>query len=104
MSRDGRPGYKKSVKVTPKLKLVTEEAGQGSAAPGARSAESSLLDAAFRAHAAAVATLALRILGRKDDVEDVVHDVFLAAQRGLGLGTTGSPSLPTRVDNSVDWK
>jgi RNA polymerase sigma-70 factor (ECF subfamily) len=41
------------------------------------------LDAVYRAHARYVATLALRVLGRDSDVDDVVHDVFVAAARGL---------------------
>lgn len=41
------------------------------------------LDGAFRAYSSFVASLAFRVLGRKDEVEDLVHDVFVAAQRKL---------------------
>ena len=37
----------------------------------------------FRRYAPYVATIALRLLGRHDEVDDVVQDVFLAAVRGL---------------------
>lgn len=59
----------------PKLSLVSHEEG----AP----AVGNDLDSAFRAYSSFVATLAFRVLGRKDEVEDVVHDVFLAAHRKL---------------------
>ncbi len=42
------------------------------------------LDALFRRYAPYVARVALRILGRSDEVDDLVQDVFLAAHRGLG--------------------
>src|SRR5438105_4068795 len=38
----------------------------------------------FRGYGRYVAAVALRILGRDDDVDDVVQDVFLAAMKGLG--------------------
>ena len=41
------------------------------------------LEAAYRAHARYVASLALSVLGRDSDVDDVVHDVFVAAAQGL---------------------
>src|SRR3954466_3911006 len=41
------------------------------------------LDEAFRAHSRYVAALGLKILGRPDEVDDLVQDVFLAARRGL---------------------
>jgi RNA polymerase sigma-70 factor (ECF subfamily) len=41
------------------------------------------LDVLFRAHSGYVAQVALRILGRPDDVDDVVQEVFLVAMRGL---------------------
>src|SRR5262249_48493994 len=37
----------------------------------------------FRAHSAYVATLAFRLLGRDDEVDDVVQDVFLSALSGM---------------------
>src|SRR5688572_10267306 len=41
------------------------------------------LEEAYRRHASYVARIALRVLGRPDDVDDVVQDVFLVAERGL---------------------
>jgi RNA polymerase sigma-70 factor (ECF subfamily) len=51
--------------------------------PDEPGAEPLSLDEAFRACSGDIATLALRLLGRRDQVEDVVHDTFLAARRGL---------------------
>lgn len=42
------------------------------------------LEAAFREFSRYVAGIAHRILGRPDEVDDVVQDVFMAAERGLG--------------------
>ena len=41
------------------------------------------LDSIFQSYSGYVASIVLRLLGRESDVEDVVHDVFLAAMRGL---------------------
>lgn len=41
------------------------------------------LEEAFRAHASYLSGVAYRILGRADEVDDVVQDVFLRAMRGL---------------------
>jgi RNA polymerase sigma-70 factor (ECF subfamily) len=41
------------------------------------------LDVVFRAHSGYVAQVALRVLGRPDDVDDVVQEVFLVAMGGL---------------------
>jgi len=41
-------------------------------------------DRLFRQHAGYVAGVAIRLLGRDVEVDDVVQDVFLAAFRGLG--------------------
>lgn len=38
---------------------------------------------AYRRHAAYVAAIAMRLLGRDDEVDDVVQEVFLEAVRGL---------------------
>lgn len=40
------------------------------------------LEALFRAYSSYVAAIALRLLGRDDDVDDVVQDVFLSAWKG----------------------
>lgn len=42
------------------------------------------LDPLFRRYAPYVAAIAYRILGRDDEVDDTVQEVFLAAVRGLG--------------------
>src|SRR5262245_66306706 len=42
------------------------------------------LDAAFRAHAGFVASVALRVLGRPSEVDDLVQDVFLCVLHRLG--------------------
>lgn len=42
------------------------------------------LDTLFRRYAPYVAAVAHRLLGRDDDVDDTVQEVFLAAVRGLG--------------------
>jgi len=41
------------------------------------------IDTLFRRYARYVGSVALRILGRESDVDDVVQDVFLDAHRGL---------------------
>jgi RNA polymerase sigma factor (sigma-70 family) len=41
-------------------------------------------DAAFRAYAGFVASVALRVLGRPSEVDDLVQDVFLRVMRRLG--------------------
>jgi RNA polymerase sigma-70 factor (ECF subfamily) len=41
------------------------------------------VEAVFRAHARYVASIALRLLGRDDEVDDVVQEVFVIAMRGL---------------------
>src|SRR5437588_32387 len=41
------------------------------------------LEAAFRQHSGYVASVALRLLGRDADVDDVVQEVFVVAMRGL---------------------
>lgn len=40
------------------------------------------LEALFHAYSSYVAAIALRLLGRDDDVDDVVQDVFLSAWKG----------------------
>ncbi|MFZ5469723.1 MAG: RNA polymerase sigma factor [Myxococcota bacterium] len=41
------------------------------------------LDTVFRYHASYVAAVAFKLLGRDDEVDDVVQEVFLAATQGL---------------------
>lgn len=49
-----------------------------------------VLDQAFRAHAAQVANVALRILGRPEEADDLVQDVFMKA--GKWLSRLNDPS------------
>ena len=42
------------------------------------------LDVLYRSYSAYVAAIAYRLLGRDDDVDDVVQDVFLGAWKGIG--------------------
>lgn len=65
--------------VPPRLRLVTPP-------PEERPDESAPadLDGAFRAYARYVGYIALRILGRPDEVDDVVQDVFLDAHARIG--------------------
>jgi RNA polymerase sigma-70 factor, ECF subfamily len=60
---------------SPRLRLVT--------APPEPEAQPLDLDGAFRAHARYVGYIALRILGRPDEVEDVVQEVFLDAHQRI---------------------
>lgn len=52
-------------------------------AGAADEAPQSALDRAFRAHASHVATVALRILGRREEADDLVQDVFIKAGKWL---------------------
>ncbi len=54
------------------------------AAPVPATAAALSPDAAFRAHAGFVASVALRVLGRPSEVDDLVQDVFLRVFRRLG--------------------
>ncbi|HEY0480004.1 MAG TPA: sigma-70 family RNA polymerase sigma factor [Kofleriaceae bacterium] len=56
----------------------------GPSATPATPAAALTLDAAFRAHAGFVAGVALRVLGRPSEVDDLVQDVFLRVLRRLG--------------------
>ena len=64
------------------LASATRAAEAGSSATSATSATS--LEALFRQHSGYVAAVALRLLGRDGDVDDVVQDVFLSAWKGAG--------------------
>jgi RNA polymerase sigma-70 factor (ECF subfamily) len=50
------------------------------------------LDEAFRRYAGYVAAVATRLLGRDDEVNDVVQDVFVAAASRGGLETVREPA------------
>jgi RNA polymerase sigma-70 factor (ECF subfamily) len=70
------------VQPTPKAK---PEVGPSDAAlvVAARAGEKWAQEALFRRHARMVNGLAFRLLGRDEDVDDLVQDSFLAALRGL---------------------
>jgi RNA polymerase sigma-70 factor (ECF subfamily) len=53
------------------------------AKPAATDAEPRTLDEAFRRYSAYVASIAYRLLGRDEDVDDAVQEVFLIASRGI---------------------
>ena len=57
---------------------------EGGDARPSRAAEPLTLDGAFRAHAGFVASVALRVLGRPSEVDDLVQDVFLCVLPRLG--------------------
>jgi RNA polymerase sigma-70 factor (ECF subfamily) len=65
----------------PALRVVTpvDPAASGDQPPAALN-----LDALFRRYAPYVAAVAHRLLGREDDVDDTVQEVFLIAVRGIG--------------------
>jgi len=59
------------------LRLVPgDQAGVSPAEPGG-------FDQVFRQYAAYVAGIALKIMGREDDLDDLVQEVFIEAYRGL---------------------
>lgn len=65
----------------PRLRLVGASSNTEGAAPTEVPTD---LEGAFRAYARYVGAIALRILGRAEEVEDVVQDVFLDAHKSLG--------------------
>jgi DNA-directed RNA polymerase specialized sigma24 family protein len=65
--------------LTARLALVSPS----STSSGGASANSPV-ESAFRAYSPYVARVAIRLLGRTQDIEDVVQDVFLDAVSGLG--------------------
>jgi RNA polymerase sigma-70 factor (ECF subfamily) len=58
------------------LRLVREDSPEPASPPRS-------IDELFRGYARYVGTIGLRILGRADEVDDLVQDVFLDAHRGL---------------------
>lgn len=65
-----------------RLRLVDSRPEPVSAEPRSADAPASV-DALFRMYARYVGTIGVRILGRQDEVDDLVQDVFLDAHRGL---------------------
>ncbi len=55
----------------------------GASASGQEPCDPGDIDALFRRYSAYVASIGLRLLGRDDEVDDLVQDVFLEAHRGL---------------------
>ncbi|HKO53928.1 MAG TPA: sigma-70 family RNA polymerase sigma factor [Polyangiaceae bacterium] len=63
----------------PHLRVVEGGASRQVSEPGARD-----FDSVFRRYSPYVASIGLRLLGRDDELDDLVQDVFLEAHRGLG--------------------
>jgi RNA polymerase sigma-70 factor (ECF subfamily) len=61
----------------------TGEVGLRSPTPLLLAADADGLDALYRRYAPYVAAVATRLLGRDEEVEDLVQDVFLDAMRGI---------------------
>ena len=80
------------------IRLVTD--GKALAHP------ESALDQAFRAHASHVASVALHILGRSDEADDLVQDVFMKA--GAWVSRLREPSALrawlTKVTVRLAWR
>ncbi len=68
----------------PRFLRVIDGGASRSAAAAAAAAAPLTLDGAFRAHAAFVASVALRVLGRPGEVDDLVQDVFLRVLPRIG--------------------
>ena len=65
---------------------MSTSAGTGSPASliaGARAGSPDALSALYREHGAALFRLAYRLVGARDDAEDVVHDVFVGLPEAL---------------------
>jgi RNA polymerase sigma-70 factor (ECF subfamily) len=65
----------------PSLHLVPAEPAPD---PAARNVGETPMQQVFREHAGFVATVVYRLVGRDDEVDDIVQDVFVVAIRGLG--------------------
>lgn len=66
----------------PRLRLVSSP-DEGAPEPSVHLRTPTDLDEAFRSYARYVGSIALRILGRPDEVEDLVQDVFLDAHQRI---------------------
>jgi len=70
----------------PALSMVARPdaaAGARRAAPAVRAAQPPALAELFRRYARYVATIGFKLLGRDDELDDLVQDVFIEAHRGL---------------------
>jgi RNA polymerase sigma-70 factor, ECF subfamily len=68
---------------SPRLKVVAPDAPAPEPPPSQTPGPLLSLDELFRAYASYVGAIALRLLGRVEEVDDVVQDVFLRAHAGL---------------------
>ena len=77
-------GYAEGVEREATGDLPDESAEVPAAAPRAKSeAPPASIEQLYRAHSSYVAGIALRLLGRDAEVDDVVQDVFLSAWKGI---------------------
>lgn len=68
----------------PKLRVLEGGPQSEEPAPGPEgSAETLEFDAVFRRYAPYVAAIGLKILGREEEIDDLVQEVFIDAHRGL---------------------
>lgn len=68
----------------PALKLVEpDESGAGEPSPTPAPTALPTVDSLFRAYSGYVASVALRLMGRDDDVDDVVQEVFVVSIKGV---------------------
>lgn len=65
------------------LRLVASS-GPEARAPAPSREQALSVESLFRRYSSYVAAVATRLLGRDDEVDDVVQDVFLAATKGIG--------------------
>jgi RNA polymerase sigma-70 factor (ECF subfamily) len=70
--------------VPPPLRLVEPNAVPGEGPEPDMATTAYTLDSAFRTYSAYVAAIGLRLLGRSEEIDDLVQDVFVRASRGLG--------------------
>jgi RNA polymerase sigma-70 factor (ECF subfamily) len=78
------PSEAGATELGPDLAELDPEVGAAAGPPLSALAIDDRLETAFRQYSRYVANLAYRLLGRDDEVDDVVQDVFMAAVRGLG--------------------
>jgi RNA polymerase sigma-70 factor (ECF subfamily) len=74
------PPVKSPSALRPQLRVVAG-GSPGAALPAFEGAD---FDSVFRRFSPYVASIGLRLLGRDDELDDLVQDVFLEAHRGLG--------------------
>lgn len=67
----------------PLLRVVEGGASRHASASGTLASGTLDFDSVFRRYSAYVASIGLRLLGRDEELDDLVQDVFLEAHRGL---------------------